>query len=198
MRHRHDWDERAARRRDLPDTPPEDYGQADYSSDYGYDPVRRAGYRAVDERADVYGRDAYGQADFSEDYGYDPATRTGYRREPAFDARQDSREVPRQDPRQEEARSWRDRGGFFSGLTGGRRRGVSDRVLWVVVTDRLRNAHGLDISDIDVIVESGEVTLNGSVRHRGDKRRAEDLVDVADVTHVQNNLRVRDRRRFGF
>lgn len=186
MRHRHEWDERAARRQDFRDTPPDDYGQADYSTDYGYDPVRRTGYRAVDERADAYG-DAYGQADFSQDYGYDPVHRTGYRREPEYG-----------DHRREEARSWRDRGGFLSGLAGRRRRRPSDRVLWVVVTDALRNAHSLDISDIDVIVENGEVTLNGSVRNRGDKRRAEDLVDVADVTHVQNNLRVRDRRRFGF
>lgn len=39
-------------------------------------------------------------------------------------------------------------------------------------------------------VESGEVTLAGSVEGRRAKRRAEDLADtVSGVRHVQNNLR---------
>ena len=47
----------------------DDLGQADYSKDYGYDPRRRAGYRAAD---DVTPRtDDYGQADYSKDYAYD-------------------------------------------------------------------------------------------------------------------------------
>ncbi|MBY0447797.1 MAG: BON domain-containing protein, partial [Hyphomonadaceae bacterium] len=49
-------------------------------------------------------------------------------------------------------------------------------------------------SRIAVAVEKGEVTLSGSVEHRRDKRRAEDLVDVVSgVRHVQNNIRVQRR-----
>jgi len=37
------------------------------------------------------------------------------------------------------------------------------------------------------------VTLNGTVRDRSQKRRAEDVADgVTGVTHVQNNLRIAD------
>ncbi|MFC0008345.1 BON domain-containing protein [Devosia nitrariae] len=44
---------------------------------------------------------------------------------------------------------------------------------------------------MSVNVRDGEVTLNGSVHSREDKRRAEDLADdVSGVRNVQNNLRV--------
>jgi hypothetical protein len=43
-----------------------------------------------------------------------------------------------------------------------------------------------------VSVSGGEVTLSGTVESRFAKRHAEDLADaVSGVTHVQNNLRVR-------
>ncbi|WP_432762561.1 BON domain-containing protein [Neorhizobium vignae] len=49
----------------------------------------------------------------------------------------------------------------------------------------------LDASNITVTVQGSEVTLDGFVSSRWDKRRAEDLVDdVSGVRHVQNNLRV--------
>jgi osmotically-inducible protein OsmY len=60
------------------------------------------------------------------------------------------------------------------------------------VNDRLTDDPFLDASDIEVAVESGEVTLTGMVSNRQDKRRAEDLADnVSGVKHVQNNLRLR-------
>jgi hypothetical protein len=50
----------------------------------------------------------------------------------------------------------------------------------------------LDASGIDVAVSGGEVTLSGTVATRDAKHRAEHLVeDLYGVTHVQNNLRVR-------
>lgn len=62
------------------------------------------------------------------------------------------------------------------------------------VHDRLTDDWMLDASDIEVSVADGEVTLNGTVESREDKRRAEDIVDdISGVTHVQNNLRVRPR-----
>ena len=61
------------------------------------------------------------------------------------------------------------------------------------VSDRLTDHGHLNASDIELTVSSGEVTLNGTVTRREDKRRAEDIVEhVAGVKHVQNNLRVKD------
>ncbi len=60
------------------------------------------------------------------------------------------------------------------------------------VSDRLTDDPYVDASDIDIAVSGGEVTLSGHVMHRGAKRRAEDVAEaVSGVTHVQNNLRVR-------
>lgn len=60
------------------------------------------------------------------------------------------------------------------------------------VHERLTEDRLLDASDIEVRVQDGEVTLNGFVRERRDKHRAEHLVEhVSGVQHVQNNLRVR-------
>lgn len=57
--------------------------------------------------------------------------------------------------------------------------------------DNLTDDHVVDASDIEVLVEDGEVTLNGTVPSRRQKRRAEDCVEcVSGVNHVQNNLRV--------
>lgn len=68
----------------------------------------------------------------------------------------------------------------------------SDERIHEDVNDRLMINSALDASDIVVAVKDGEVTLNGHVASRWDKRRAEDCADsVAGVTHVQNNLRVR-------
>jgi osmotically-inducible protein OsmY len=62
------------------------------------------------------------------------------------------------------------------------------------VNDKLTDDAWLDASMIEVRVESGEVTLSGAVENRSDKRRAEDIAErVSGVTHVQNNLRLRQR-----
>ena len=56
----------------------DDFGQADFSRDYAYDPESRTAYRPAEEAA--WRRDDYGQADYSDDYGYDRARGQGYRR----------------------------------------------------------------------------------------------------------------------
>ena len=67
----------------------------------------------------------------------------------------------------------------------------SDERIMDDVNDRLTDDPFLDTSDIQVMVDKGEVTLTGKVSSREDKRRAEDLADnVSGVKHVQNNLRV--------
>lgn len=64
------------------------------------------------------------------------------------------------------------------------------------ISDVLTDDDRLDASDIEVKVEAGEVTLNGHVASREDKRRAEDLAEsVSGVKHLQNNLRVRAPER---
>jgi osmotically-inducible protein OsmY len=58
--------------------------------------------------------------------------------------------------------------------------------------DRLSYDPFIDASDVEVTVSGGEVTLNGTVDDRWVKRHAEDIAEeVYGVTHVQNNLRVR-------
>lgn len=188
----------------------DDYGQADYSTDYAYDPRRRAGYRA-EEDLSVRGDD-YGQADYSTDYGYDPRAGRGYRRftedDRDYGRRMDEGDYRRSAEAQEDerrGRSWRERAGAFFGTRESRdedarpahrRRGPSDRVLWAVIVERLEDERGLDLRDVEVLVDDAEVTLNGTVRRKSDKRRIEDIADIEGVRHVQNNLRVRERGWF--
>jgi BON domain len=202
---REDWRDRDEMRRRGRDR--YDFGQADYSETYAYDPDRRAGYRAEDEyRAAL---DDYGQADYSRDYDYEPQRRRAQPRYPDAD-RDYGRRMDEGDYRAErgEPRSWLDRAeAFFAGhprreherqeTRPRRRRGPSDRVLWAVIMERLDDAR-VDTRDVDVVVEDAEVTLNGTVRHKADKRRVEDIADIEGVDHVQNNLRVRDRGHWAF
>ena len=59
------------------------------------------------------------------------------------------------------------------------------------VCDCLCDTADVDARNIDVSVANGEVTLNGSVSDRDQKRRAEDLIEhVSGVREVHNNLKV--------
>jgi hypothetical protein len=59
------------------------------------------------------------------------------------------------------------------------------------VNDRLSDDYYLDASEIEVMVQSAEVVLTGTVNSRNDKRRAEDLAEsVSGVKNVENRLRV--------
>ena len=74
----------------------------------------------------------------------------------------------------------------------------SDKRIQEEVNDRLTDDGSLDASDIDVSVSGREVTLSGEVSSRMDKRRAEDIAKwIVGVTHVQNNLRVKQNDQFG-
>jgi hypothetical protein len=198
---REDWQDREAERRRAALHDREDYGQADYSSDYGYDPRGRSGYRAEE---DIRPRtDDFGQADYSADYAYD-RDRGAYRRHSPDDPDYVRRMEDGDDRRAGQPRSWLDRAGAF--LSPGpraetrqrRRRGPSDRVLWAVIVERLEDERGLDLRDVEVIVQDAEVTLNGRVRRRADKRRIEDVAEIDGVRHVQNNLRVHDHSHWTF
>jgi hypothetical protein len=154
-------------------------------------------------RADPRDRMDYGQADYSTDWGYDP-DEGAYRRfspdDPEYGRRMDAGDYR---PTEPPPRSWRDRAGaFFSPESPRervpRRRGPSDRVLWAVIVERLEDERRLDLRDVEVIVEDREVTLNGTVRRKEDKRRSEDVADIDGIRHVQNNLRVRGRDHWTF
>lgn len=59
------------------------------------------------------------------------------------------------------------------------------------VNERLSDDARVDASEIEVTVQTCEVTINGTVRDRNEKRWAEDIAEsVSGVKHVQNNLRV--------
>jgi hypothetical protein len=140
-------------------------------------------------------REDFGQADYSDLYGYDPRTRSGYR---AYD---DGRRGPDYDNRDYEPRAYEDRREVVRRARDeevarrGRRDGPSDRVLWAVIMERLEDERRLDLSDVEVDVHDAEVTLNGTVRHKADKRRIEDIADIDGVRNVQNNLKPRERGR---
>jgi BON domain len=61
------------------------------------------------------------------------------------------------------------------------------------VCDRLTDDGGIDASDIEVSVSGTEVTLGGTVPSRHQRRRAEICAErVSGVSHVQNNMRVKE------
>ena len=71
----------------------------------------------------------------------------------------------------------------------------SDERIREDVCDRLTDDGGIDATEVEVVVNNCEVTLSGVVNSRGEKRRAEDLVeDVPGVRDVHNNLRVNTSR----
>ncbi len=59
------------------------------------------------------------------------------------------------------------------------------------INERLTDDPHLDASEIEVHVAAGEVTLDGRVTTKADKRLAEDIAEsVRGVTQMWNNLRV--------
>lgn len=83
--------------------------------------------------------------------------------------------------------STRDRGFAGHGPRGYQR---SDTRINEDVCDCLCDSAEIDARNIDVTVSNGEVTLNGSVSDRDQKRRAEDLIEqISGVREVHNNLR---------
>jgi hypothetical protein len=72
----------------------------------------------------------------------------------------------------------------------------SDERICDDIHNRMTQHGQLDASDIQVDVNNGEVTLNGNVPDRRQKRLAEDIADsVTGVTDVQNNLHIERGRQ---
>ena len=62
------------------------------------------------------------------------------------------------------------------------------------VNEQLTDAPDVDASDIDVLVRDAEVTLDGTVETRAERRRVEEVAEeIRGVIFVQNRLRVRGR-----
>lgn len=69
----------------------------------------------------------------------------------------------------------------------------SDERILEDACDELTDDWAVDARNIQVTVKEGEITLDGTVPTRQQKRRAEDCVeDISGVRHVQNNLRVQE------
>ncbi|WP_121116145.1 BON domain-containing protein [Croceibacterium ferulae] len=69
----------------------------------------------------------------------------------------------------------------------------SDQRILEDVCDTITHDRDVDGRQIQVTVQDGEVTLDGTVTSRQQKRHAEDLThDLSGVKHVQNNLRIKD------
>jgi len=67
----------------------------------------------------------------------------------------------------------------------------ADERIWEDACDRLTDDGHVDATDVEVKVDDGEVTLEGTVRSRDEKHHAEDIVDsVPGVRDVHNHLRV--------
>ncbi len=70
----------------------------------------------------------------------------------------------------------------------------SDERIKEDVSERLKDHHDIDASDIEVEVSSGTVTLSGEVSNRREKRLAEDAIEgVPGIEDVTNQLRLRGK-----
>jgi osmotically-inducible protein OsmY len=160
--------------------------------------------RATDEVRSWFGDDDAERRRRADEYRYRTQTRSNDWNERDFDARTAS---PYADPgyydRSYPDRSWSadegraEFGRRFVGL-GPKGYQRSDSRIHEDVCDRLTYAD-VDAENIEVSVTSCEVTLNGTVRDRWDKRRAEEIAEnVPGVKDVHNHIRVlREDRGIG-
>jgi osmotically-inducible protein OsmY len=66
----------------------------------------------------------------------------------------------------------------------------SDDRLRELICERLMEDGRIDASEVEIEVQGGRVTLNGSVDSRMAKYQIEDVIEQFGVDDVQNNLRV--------
>lgn len=191
----------------------------DWDRNGSYRDVGRAQYSQGDrenwQTDDLgYGDSTYSESPYRRGYpDYFEDRERGYARQRTFDDRQyarDDRQYARDDRQYGRRRDFVDRASdevasWFGDEDAERRREMdkhrgkgpkgyirTDERIQDDVNDRLSDDPMLDATDIEVTVSGGEVTLNGFVATRQDKRRAEDIVDaISGVNNVQNNLRVK-------
>lgn len=162
--------------------------------------------RYQNEDRDDYYNEPYRERDYEargSDYrGYDDRYSSDYARGRYSDDN-DERYASRREPnRERESDRYRQRvegQSRSSYASGGQHRGKgpkgytrSDERIKEDVSDALMEDAELDASDIEVTVKKGEVTLQGQVGNRQDKRRAEECAEMcAGVVDVQNNIKIR-------
>jgi len=156
-------------------------GGADYSSGY-----ENRGRRSYDENP------YYGSTNYRNYYGRGEGRGFG---------RGDRNERSWWDRTRDEVSSWfgdedaerrreRDERMNFRGK-GPKNYNRSDERIKEDVNDRLSDDPWVDASDLEVMVNNGDVTLTGTVSERSEKRRAEDLAEaVSGVKNVENRIRV--------
>ena len=178
-----------------------DYGGADFSGGagtYGHERAPIGGER-------VYGRGSYGGGSWGAgNYGAGSwlGANHGEWRDRDF-ARERSYRRDRRDERGFFERAGDEVASWFGDEDATRRRAEdhrgrgpagyvrTDERIREDASERLTDDWAVDARKIEVAVSKGEITLNGTVPSRDQKRRAEDLVeDLSGVKHVQNNLRV--------
>jgi osmotically-inducible protein OsmY len=157
-----------------------------------------------------YGFPGYGGYSGFGSYGYGAGAAYGYGPTTSGNAgREYDRDYGRNQGRHR--RDWFDRAGdevmsWFGDEDAARRRRMdhtgrgpanytrSDERIREDINDKLTDDWAVDASNITVSVNNGEVTLDGTVSTRLQKRRAEDCAeDVSGVKNVQNNLRVQEQ-----
>jgi hypothetical protein len=184
------------------------YGDADYGWGRGREPRRDAGEFDEDWRHRSSSRDYSGvswglsgghrdDAQISPGGGGLEAGYLGYHRDDLAARRRagheeyGDHEPMRGEWQREHSGEWWRVPGPHSGR-GPRGYQRSDERIREEISDRL-TAHGMiDASDVEVTVNKGEVTLEGLVGSRAEKRAAADVADdVHGVTEVHNRLRLR-------
>jgi osmotically-inducible protein OsmY len=184
-----------------------DYGRREYSPSYGPgrsygEPSRGYGKEGYGEDRGAYGGKGYGGRRSESRYGHEGYGSSGYGR-----GGYGGEERGWWERASDEVSSWfgdqeAERRRFMDHEREGRHRGRgpkgytrSDDRIREEVCDRLTDDPVVDASDVEVNVSNCEVTLSGTVDNREERRRAEDCAErVSGVTHVQNNLRVKQGR----
>lgn len=162
--------------------------------------------RYQNEDRDDYYNEPYRERDYEargSDYrGYDDRYSSDYARgrySDDNDERYASRREPNRERESDRYRLRTEGQSRSSYASGGQHRGKgpkgytrSDERIKEDVSDALMEDAELDASDIEVTVKKGEVTLQGQVGNRQDKRRAEECAEMcAGVVDVQNNIKIR-------
>ncbi|MBA3893286.1 MAG: BON domain-containing protein [Gemmatimonadales bacterium] len=157
------------------------YGQGFGQSEYGQGPGQGGGYGQGGFGQGDYGRSGYGQGGYGQG-GYEQSGRS----QGDYDEGSYGQGAYGQGIRYTSAIII----GRFAGRGPKGYRRSDDRIREDVSEELTRHPE-IDASDIDVKVESGEVTLTGKVEDRQQKRLAEDLAErCSGVNDVHNQLKV--------
>ncbi len=180
--------------------------QQQFENDQGYDAYRaQHSYRGYRQEENEY----------PENRNTGRRSSYGYRETPYRQYGQSMHDYRDQETRRDDDRNWWDRtrdevsswfgdedaqhrksqdlrqdNGIYKGV-GPKGYHRSDERIKDDINDRLSDDPYIDASDVEVLVENGEVTLSGTVMNKEIKRRAEDIAEsVSAVSNVENRIRI--------